>query len=127
MVCNTYLLLKEKISPHVLDLIKRERFLVEGTHFSKYWRGARSKDKFWYVRLPLNFKVIHYGDCDEKTTPILEKLPNKASVIDIKQLLECKEFSHMKEMRTRKSATNPAFSITFDNMNHSTLDFVAPD
>lgn len=33
----------------------------------------------------------------------------------------------MKEIRTRKSAVNLAFSITFDSMDHSTLDFVAPD
>ncbi|KAI9586375.1 engulfment and cell motility protein 1 [Glossina fuscipes] len=121
--------LKEKISPHILDLIKQQRlaFLVEGTRFSKYSRGARSKDKFWYARLSPNFKVIHYGDCDEKTIPTLEELPNKVSVIDIKQLLEGKECPHMKEMRTRKSAVNLAFSITFDSMDHSTLDFVAPD
>lgn len=33
----------------------------------------------------------------------------------------------MKEMRTRKSAVNLAFSITFEAMGHSTVDFVAPD
>lgn len=141
--------LKEKISPQILDLIKQQRlaFLVEGnfcnellsifiywlfrlllgTRFSKYSRGARSKDKFWYARLSPNYKVFHYGDCDEKTIPTLEELPNKVSVIDIKQLLEGKECPHMKEIRTRKSAVNLAFSITFDSMDHSTLDFVAPD
>ncbi|XP_037959602.1 engulfment and cell motility protein 1 [Teleopsis dalmanni] len=121
--------LKEKISPHITDLIKHQRlwFLVEGTRFSKYSRGARSKDKFWYARLSPNHKVIHYGDCDEKTIPTLEELTNKVLVIDIKQLLEGKECPHMKEMRTRKSAVNLAFSITFDSMDHATLDFVAPD
>lgn len=97
-----------------------------GTRFSKYLRGARSKDKFWYARLSPNHKVIHYGECDEKTIPTLEDLTNKVSVIDIKQLLEGKECPHMKD-RTRKSAVNLAFSITFDSMDHSTLDFVAPD
>ncbi|XP_013116521.1 engulfment and cell motility protein 1 isoform X1 [Stomoxys calcitrans] len=121
--------LKEKISPDILDLIKQQRlaFLVDGTRFSKYSRGARSKDKFWYARLSPNHKVIHYGECDEKTIPTLEELNNKVSVIDIKQLLEGKECPHMKEMRTRKSAVNLAFSITFENMDHSTVDFVAPD
>lgn len=38
-----------------------------------------------------------------------------------------KECPHMKEMRSRKSALNLGFSITFDNMDNSTLDFVAPD
>lgn len=121
--------LKEKISPHILDLIKQQRlsYLVEGTRFSKYSRGTRSKDKFWYARLSPNHKVIHYGDCDEKTVPTLEELTNKVTVNDIKQLLEGKECPHMKEMRTRKNAGNLAFSITLDCMENTTLDFVAPD
>lgn len=121
--------LKEKITPEIMDLIKQQRlnFLVEGTRFSKYSRGARSKDKFWYARLSPNHKVIHYGDCDEKTIPTLEELSNKVLVIDIKQLLVGKECPHMKEMRARKSAVHLGFSITFDNMDHATLDFVAPD
>uniref|UniRef100_A0A1B0A0J2 PH domain-containing protein n=1 Tax=Glossina pallidipes TaxID=7398 RepID=A0A1B0A0J2_GLOPL len=61
------------------------------TRFSMYSRGARAKDKCWYARLSPNFKVIHYDDCDGKTIPTLEELPNKVSVIDIKQLLEGKE------------------------------------
>lgn len=121
--------LKEKITPEIMSLIKAQRlgYLVEGTRFSKYLRGVRSKDKFWYARLSPNHKVIHYGDCDEKSVPVLEELSNKVLVIDIKQLLIGKECPHMKEMRTRKSAINLGFSITFDNMDHATLDFVAPD
>lgn len=121
--------LKEKITPEIIALIKEQRlgFLVEGTRFSKYARGARSKDKFWYVRLSPNHKVLHYGDCDEKTIPTLEELGNKVQVYEIKQLLVGKECPHMKEMRSRKSALNLGFSITFDNMDNSTLDFVAPD
>lgn len=120
--------LKEKITPEIIELIKEQRlgFLVEGTRFSKYSRGARSKDKFWYARLSPNHKVIHYGDCDEKTVPTLEELTNKIQVYEIKQLLVGKECPHMKEIK-RKSAMNLGFSITFDNMDNSTLDFVAPD
>lgn len=121
--------LKEKITPEIIALIKSQRlgYLVEGTRFSKYSRGVRSKDKFWYARLSPNHKVIHYGDCDEKTVPTLEELGNKIQVYEIKQLLVGKECPHMKELRTRKSALNLGFSITFDNVDHSTLDFVAPD
>ncbi|XP_030383425.1 engulfment and cell motility protein 1 [Scaptodrosophila lebanonensis] len=122
--------LKEKISPHIIELIKQQRlsFLVEGTRFSKYSRGTRTKDKFWYARLSPNHKVIHYGDCDEKTIPTLEELPKKLPIIDIKQLLEGRECPHMKEhSRIRKSAVSLAFSITFESIEHSTLDFVAPD
>lgn len=86
--------LKEKITPTIIALIKEQRlgFLVEGTRFSKYSRGARSKDKFWYARLSPNHKVIHYGDCDEKTVPTLEELGNKIQVYEIKQLLVGKHF-----------------------------------
>lgn len=118
--------LKEKITPEIMALIRKQRlgYLVEGSRFSKYSRGVRSKDKFWYARLSPNFKVIHYGECDEKTVPTLEELSNKVLVIEIKQLLVGKECPHM---RARKSAVNVGFSITFDNMDHATLDFVAPD
>lgn len=121
--------LKEKLTPEIMTLIKSQRlgYLVEGTRFSKYSRGVRNKDKFWYARLSPNYKVIHYGDCDEKTVPTLEELSNKHSVIDIKQLLVGRECPHMKEMRARKSAVNLGFSITLENSDHTTLDFVAPD
>lgn len=118
--------LKEKITPEIIELIKAQRlgFLVEGTRFSKYSRGARSKDKFWYARLSPNHKVIHYGDCDEKTVPTLEELSNKIQVYEIKQLLVGKECPHMK---AKKQALNLGFSISYESMDHSTLDFVAPD
>lgn len=59
----------------------------------------RSKVKFWYVRLSPNHKVFHYGDCDEKSTPALEELPNKLAVQDVKALITGKECPHMKESR----------------------------
>lgn len=75
--------LKTKITPEIMELIKRQRltYLVEGTRFSKYTRGTRNKDKFWYARLSPNHKVIHYGDCDEKTVPTIEELSNKVQVM----------------------------------------------
>lgn len=74
--------LKDKITPEIVELIKKQRltYLVEGTRFSKYTRGTRNKDKFWYARLSPNHKVIHYGDCDEKTVPSIEELSNKVQV-----------------------------------------------
>jgi engulfment/cell motility protein 1 len=51
------------------------------------------------VRLSPNFKVFHYGDCDEKSTPALEELPSKLAVMDIKALVTGKECPHMKEAR----------------------------
>lgn len=119
--------LKEKITPEILALIKAQRldYLVEGTRFSKYSRGQRSKDKYWYARLSPNHKVIHYGDCDEKTNPTLEELGNKILVIDIKQLLIGKECPNTKY--AKKTTVNLGFSISFENADQATLDFVAPD
>lgn len=118
--------LKEKIRPEIMSLIREQRlgFLVEGTRFSKYIRGTRSKDKFWYVRLSQNHKLFHYGDCDEKTVP--DELKTELRVNDMKQLLINKECPHIKEMKGRKP--NTLFSIAFDcNGEQRTLDFVAPD
>lgn len=81
---------------------------------------------FRYVRLSNNHKVIHYGDCDEKTVPTLEELKNKLDITEIKQLLIGKECPHFKEMKSRNKTTN-LFSITFDSGEQQTLDFVAPD
>ncbi|PSN54595.1 Engulfment and cell motility protein 1 [Blattella germanica] len=93
--------LKEAITPEIMELIQMQRlnFMIEGTRFTKYSvRGQRIKDKFWYVRLSPNHKVFHYGDCDEKSVPTLEELPNKLAVVDIKALVVGKECPHMKDV-----------------------------
>ena len=120
--------LKEKIRPEIIALIREQRlgYLVEGTRFSKFIRGTRSKDKFWYVRLSPNHKILHYGDCDEKTVPTQEELKSELRVNEMKQLLVNKECPHIKEMKGRKPTT--LFSIAYDdNGEQKTLDFVAPD
>ena len=120
--------LKEKIRPEIISLIREQRlgYLVEGTRFSKFIRGTRSKDKFWYVRLSPNHKILHYGDCDEKTVPTQEELKSELRVNEMKQLLVNKECPHIKEMKGRKPTT--LFSIAYDdNGEQKTLDFVAPD
>nr|CAD7194337.1 unnamed protein product [Timema douglasi] len=152
--------LKEQITPEIMELIQQQRlgFLVEGTRFTKYsMRGQRIKDKFWYVRLSPNHKVFHYGDCDEKSVPTLEELPNKLAVVDIKTLVTGKECPHMKDVRSeihrytlytfqyyllaqecqtygplvasmgRKTTHQLAFSLTLDSVEVTSLDFVAPD
>ncbi|XP_047002136.1 engulfment and cell motility protein 1 [Schistocerca americana] len=122
--------LREQITPEIMELIQQQRlgFLVDGTRFTKYsMRGQRIKDKFWYVRLSPNHKVFHYGDCDEKSVPSLEELPNKLAVVDIKALVTGKECPHMKDVRSRKTTHQLAFSLTLDSVELSSLDFVAPD
>jgi len=59
----------------------------------------RSKFKFWYVRLSPNHKVLHHGDCDEKSAPLLEELPNKSAVVDIKDLVTGKDCRPNKDMK----------------------------
>ncbi|KAK6640367.1 hypothetical protein RUM44_012060 [Polyplax serrata] len=122
--------LREKITPEIMDLIQKQRlgYLVDGTRFTKYSsRGQRIKDKFWYVRLSPNHKVFHYGDCDEKSVPSLEDLPNKLAVVDIKALVTGKECPHMKDVRGRKTTHTLAFSLLSDSVEVCSLDFVAPD
>ncbi|XP_073979588.1 engulfment and cell motility Ced-12 [Rhodnius prolixus] len=122
--------LKEMVTPEILELIQRHRlgFLVDGTRFTKYsQRGQRIKDKFWFVRLSPSHKVFHYGDCDEKSSPSVESLPNKLAVVDIKALVTGKDCPHMKDARGRKTTHQLAFSLTLDSVEVTSLDFVAPD
>lgn len=123
--------LKEKLRPEILCLIREQRlgFLVEGTRFSKFIRGTRSKDKFWYVRLSPNHKVLHYGDCDEKAVPTQDELKSELRVNEMKQLLVGKDCPHVKEIKTIRGAKpTTLFSISYDdNGEQKTLDFVAPD
>lgn len=122
--------LKEQITPEIIDLIRHQRlgFLIDGTRFTKYsMRGQRIKDKFWYVRLSPNHKALHYGECDEKSSPSLEDLGNKLAVVDIKGLVTGKECPHMKDVRGRKTTHQLAFSLTLESVEVTSLDFVAPD
>lgn len=122
--------LKEKITPEIIDLIQQQRLgvLVGGTRFKKYSsKGQRIKDKFWFVRLSPNHKVLHYGDCDEKSTPSLEELGNKLAVADIKCIIVGKDCPHMKDLRGRKITPHLAFSLILKSSEMTSLDFVAPD
>ncbi|XP_049868294.1 engulfment and cell motility protein 1 [Pectinophora gossypiella] len=122
--------LKEKITPEIIELIQQQRLgvLVGGTRFKKYSsRGQRIKDKFWFVRLSPNHKVLHYGDCDEKSTPSLEELGTKLAVTDIKCVVVGKECPHMKDLRGRKINAHLAFSLILKSNEVTSLDFVAPD
>lgn len=124
--------LKEKITPEIVELIQQQRlgFLVSGTRFQKYsGRGQRIKDKFWFVRLSPNHKVLHYGDCDEKSTPSIEELSSKLAVSDIKCLVVGKDCPHLKDLKNRKTLLALAFSLMVKSAEFevTSLDFVAPD
>uniref|UniRef100_A0A669E3I5 Engulfment and cell motility 2 n=1 Tax=Oreochromis niloticus TaxID=8128 RepID=A0A669E3I5_ORENI len=58
--------LRERIQPEILELIKQQRLnrLCEGSCFRKLG-NRRRQEKFWFCRLSLNHKVLHYGDLDE--------------------------------------------------------------
>ncbi|KAL0831559.1 hypothetical protein ABMA28_002348 [Loxostege sticticalis] len=122
--------LKEKITPEIIDLIQQQRLgvLVGGTRFKKYSpRAQRIKDKFWFVRLSPNHKVLHYGDCDEKSTPSLEELGSKLPVAEIKCVAVGKDCPHMKDLKGRKITLHLAFSLILKSAEVPSLDFVAPD
>ncbi|XP_074028715.1 engulfment and cell motility Ced-12 isoform X2 [Leptinotarsa decemlineata] len=96
-----------------------------GTRFTKYSaRGQRIKDKFWYMRLSPNHKVLHYGDCDEKSAPSTEELQSKLAVSDIRALLVGRDCPHMKG---RKASHQLAFSLALEGVDLQSLDCVAPD
>ncbi|XP_050668642.1 engulfment and cell motility protein 1 [Leptidea sinapis] len=120
--------LKEKITPEIIDLIQQQRLgvLVGGTRFKKYMKINR-KDKFWFVRLSPNHKVLHYGECDEKSTPSLEELGSKLAVADIKCVVVGKECPHMKDLKGKISSPHLAFSLILKAAEVPSLDFVAPD
>ncbi|XP_041988151.1 engulfment and cell motility protein 1 [Aricia agestis] len=120
--------LKEKITPEIIDLIQQQRLgvLVGGTRFKKYMKINR-KDKFWFVRLSPNHKTLHYGECDEKSTPSLEELGTKLAVADIKSLVVGKDCPHMKDLKGKIGSNQLAFSLILKGSEVHSLDFVAPD
>nr|SVE85367.1 EOG090X02BW [Daphnia pulicaria] len=121
--------LRQQIEPEILELIQQQRlgFLTEGTRFSKYTNRGRVKDKFWYVRLSPNHRVLHYGDCDEKSVPALDELKEKLSIVDIRTLVTGKDCPHMKDLKGKKTTSQFPFSLMLDSHDVGSLDFVAPD
>lgn len=117
--------LREQIKPEITELVKQQRlnYLVEGTLFKDL---KRRKDKYWYCRLAPNHKVFHYGDCEENEMPVFDSLPQKLSVVDIKQLLTGKDCPHIsKEGAKRQKQFNLAFSIISETEIAEPLNFVA--
>ncbi|XP_043565989.1 engulfment and cell motility protein 2-like [Chiloscyllium plagiosum] len=123
--------LREKIQPEVMELIKQQRLnrLCEGTSFRKI-SNRRRQDKFWYCRLSLNHKVLHYGDLDENPQGevAFESLQEKIPVVDIKAVVTGKDCPHMREksaLKQNKEVQELAFSILHDP--DEALNFIAPN
>uniref|UniRef100_A0A8C7XPK1 Engulfment and cell motility 2 n=1 Tax=Oryzias sinensis TaxID=183150 RepID=A0A8C7XPK1_9TELE len=123
--------LRERILPEILELIKQQRLnrLCEGSCFRKLG-NRRRQEKFWFCRLSLNHKVLHYGDLDESPQGEVpfELLSDKIPVSDIKSVLTGKDCPHMKEksaLKQNKEVLELAFSVLYDP--DETLNFVAPN
>ncbi|XP_069809880.1 engulfment and cell motility protein 2 isoform X1 [Dendropsophus ebraccatus] len=123
--------LREKIQPEILELIKQQRLnrLCEGSSFRKIG-NRRRQDRFWFCRLALNHKVLHYGDLEENAQGEVpyESLQEKIPVADIKAVLTGKDCPHMKEksaLKQNKEVLELAFSILYDP--DETLNFIAPN
>ena len=71
--------------------------------------------------------MLHYGDCDEKTIPSIDELPNKLPVTEIGFLMTGKECPHIKEAKGKKRTSQLAFSLIVQNDDLASLDFTAPD
>lgn len=112
--------LREQIKPEIQELIKQQRlnYLVAGTKFNRLKTGGKLSDRYWYCRLSPNLKTLHYGDIQDTSTPTIESLSSKISVVDIIDMHTGKDCSHVKN----KSAESLAFSIVCQNQK---LDFVA--
>lgn len=74
-----------------------------------------------------NYKVFHYGDCDEKSVPTIDELQTKLPVVEIRGLLTGRDCPHMKDLQRRKTTHILAFSLMLDSVEVSSLDFVASD
>uniref|UniRef100_A0A8D2KXV6 Engulfment and cell motility 2 n=1 Tax=Varanus komodoensis TaxID=61221 RepID=A0A8D2KXV6_VARKO len=123
--------LREKIRPEILELIKQQRLnrLCEGSSFRKIG-NRRRQERFWYCRLALNHKVLHYGDLEDNAQGevTFESLQEKIPVADIKAIVTGKDCPHMKEkgaLKQNKEALELAFSILYDP--DETLNFIAPN
>ncbi|XP_016404055.1 engulfment and cell motility protein 2 [Sinocyclocheilus rhinocerous] len=121
--------LRERIQPEILELIKQQRLsrLCEGSCFRKL-ANRRRQEKFWFCRLSLNHKVLHYGDLDESPQGEVpfELLTDTIPVSDIKAVLTGKDCPHMKEksaLKQNKEVLELAFSIRYDP--DEALNFVA--
>uniref|UniRef100_A0AAR2IT36 ELMO domain-containing protein n=1 Tax=Pygocentrus nattereri TaxID=42514 RepID=A0AAR2IT36_PYGNA len=123
--------LRERIQPEILELIKQQRLnrLCEGSCFRKLG-NRRRQEKFWFCRLSLNHKVLHYGDLDEspQAIPLVwESISKFIPVSDIKSVVTGKDCPHMKEksaLKQNKEVLELAFSILYDP--DEALNFVAP-
>lgn len=91
--------------------------------------GQRIKDKFWFCRLSANYKVFHYGDCEENRIPTVDELCHKLAIVDIKALVTGKDCPHMKmkDSKNKKSTFSLAFSLIPDSDQDEPLNFVATD
>ncbi|XP_075294831.1 engulfment and cell motility protein 2 isoform X3 [Opisthocomus hoazin] len=123
--------LREKIQPEILELIKQQRLnrLCEGSSFRKIG-NRRRQERFWYCRLALNHKVLHYGDLEDNAQGevTFESLQEKIPVADIKAIVTGKDCPHMKEksaLKQNKEVLELAFSILYDP--DETLNFIAPN
>ncbi|XP_075033785.1 engulfment and cell motility protein 2 isoform X2 [Mixophyes fleayi] len=123
--------LREKIQPEILELIKQQRLnrLCEGSSFRKI-SNRRRQERFWFCRLALNHKVLHYGDLEDNVQGEVpyESLQEKIPVADIKAVLTGKDCPHMKEksaLKQNKEVLELAFSILYDP--DETLNFIAPN
>uniref|UniRef100_A0A8C1TQB1 Engulfment and cell motility 2 n=1 Tax=Cyprinus carpio TaxID=7962 RepID=A0A8C1TQB1_CYPCA len=119
----------QRIQPEILELIKQQRLsrLCEGSCFRKLG-NRRRQEKFWFCRLSLNHKVLHYGDLDESPQGEVpfELLTDTIPVSDIKAVLTGKDCPHMKEksaLKQNKEVLELAFSILYDP--DEALNFVA--
>ncbi len=112
----------ERIKPEIVQLVQQERLrhLVEGASFP---RSARRRDHFFYCRLSLNHKVLHFADTTNiSQAPPIEQLDKKIQVSEMRLEIgaSCPHASTLKRGQSQN-----IFSIFYEADEH--LDFIAPN
>ena len=119
--------LQERVRPHMVALIKQQRFdyMEKGTIFHKISNKRRDKSR-WFCRLSSNHKLLFYGDADDSDDIVGSVgVSDQLAVANIKELVTGKHCPHIKHDRAHKRTADLAFSILFDP--EESLNFVAPN
>lgn len=118
--------LRDSLKDDMMELVRANRInvLAEGARFPRYnAKGQRVKDRYVYVKLSTNRKVLHYGDCTVNCAPA-EELVEKIVVSDIEAVntgIQCPQA----QGRSNRGVIDLAFSIVPRN-GEPPLNLVAP-
>ncbi|CAN7989535.1 unnamed protein product [Ixodes hexagonus] len=120
--------LRESLKDDMMEFVRENRInvLSDGARFPKYnVKGQRVKDRYVYVKLSPNRKVLHYGDCSANCKHVaIEDLTEKIVVSDIEAIntgIQCPQA----QGRSNRGVIDVAFSVV-PRDGEPPLNLVAP-